>query len=112
MVVRWHRGFGRDPQTHAYVASHVLAYVHMRRTSILLDPGLLAELERIARRDGRPTSQVIREALDAYVERRREERSLPGFVGIARGPGDVADRSEEILAEETRDEDDQPDSGR
>lgn len=75
--------------------------MHMRRTSILLDPGLLAELERIARREGRPTSQVIREALDAYVaDRVGAERNLPGFVGIARGPGDVAGRVEEILAAE------------
>jgi hypothetical protein len=75
--------------------------MHMRRTSILLDPGLLAELERLARRDGRPTSQVIREALDAYVRDRRDaERSLPGFVGLGHGPGDVAERVEELLAGE------------
>jgi metal-responsive CopG/Arc/MetJ family transcriptional regulator len=75
--------------------------MHMRRTSILLDPGLLAELERLARRDGRPTSQVIREALQAYVDSRRDaERSLPGFVGLGHGPGDVADRVEELLADE------------
>ena len=82
---------------------HVLPYMHMHRTSILLDPGLLAELQRLARREGRPTSEVIRDALDAYVvERRDAERSLPGFVGIARGQegGDVAERSAEILAAE------------
>ena len=76
--------------------------MHMRRTSILLDPGLLAELERLARRDGRPTSQVIREALEGYVEGRRDaERSLPGFVAMGRGPGDVADHVEELLADES-----------
>jgi hypothetical protein len=80
---------------------HVLHYMHMRRTSILLDPGLLAELERLARRDGRPTSQVIREALEGYVNGRRDaERSLPGFVGMGRGPGDVAENVEELLADE------------
>lgn len=81
----------------------VLPYMHMRRTSILLDPAILAELERLARRDGRPTSQVIREALDAYVERRRgEERVLPGFVGIGRGPGadGASEAAEEILGEQ------------
>jgi metal-responsive CopG/Arc/MetJ family transcriptional regulator len=75
----------------------------MHRTSILLDPGLLAELQRLARREGRPTSEVIREALDAYVVARRDaERPLPGFVGIARGPeeGDVAQRSEEPARDE------------
>lgn len=74
----------------------------MKRTSILLDPGLLAELERLARREGVPTSQVIRRALQEYVAAREPAvRDLPGFVGIGRGPGDVADRVEEILAGET-----------
>jgi metal-responsive CopG/Arc/MetJ family transcriptional regulator len=59
----------------------------MRRTSILLDPGLLAELERISRREGRPTAHVIREALERYVAARaEEERKLPAFVGLGRGP--------------------------
>lgn len=72
--------------------------MRMRRTSILLDPGLLAELERIARRQGRPTAHVIREALDQYVAARpAEERVLPAFVGIGRGPGsaDLSDAEEE-----------------
>ncbi len=61
----------------------------MRRTSILLDPGLLAELERLAKRQGRPTAHVIREALERYVKAQEEDRAtLPGFVGIGRGPGD------------------------
>lgn len=61
--------------------------MHMRRTSILLDPGLLAELERISRREGRPTAHVIREALERYVAARaEEERTLPAFVGLGRGP--------------------------
>jgi predicted transcriptional regulator len=65
----------------------------MRRTSILLDPGLLAELERLARRQGRPTAQVIREALERYVADAGEEKAtLPGFVGIGRGPGDPPPR--------------------
>ena len=61
--------------------------MRMRRTSILLDPGLLAELERISRREGRPTAHVIREALEQYVAAHAgEERKLPAFVGLARGP--------------------------
>lgn len=61
----------------------------MRRTSILLDPGLLAELERIAHRTNRPTAHVIREALERYAEEARQQRaSLPGFVALGRA-GDV-----------------------
>lgn len=72
----------------------------VKRTSILLDPGLLAELERLARSEGVPTSQVIRRALQSYVAAQQPEvRRLPGFIGIATGPGgDVAERAEEILA--------------
>jgi metal-responsive CopG/Arc/MetJ family transcriptional regulator len=62
--------------------------MHMRRTSILLDPGLLAELERLARRDGRPTAHVIREALESYVAQQvPEERVLPAFVGLGHPAG-------------------------
>jgi predicted transcriptional regulator len=61
----------------------VVTYMPMRRTSILLDPGLLAELERLARRQGRPTAHVIREALERYVTDQGEVKStLPGFVGL------------------------------
>ncbi|MDQ2689013.1 MAG: ribbon-helix-helix domain-containing protein [Chloroflexota bacterium] len=60
----------------------------MRRTSILLDPGLLAELERIARRQDRPTAHVIRDALTQFVSAEAaQQRSLPGFVGLGRSPG-------------------------
>jgi hypothetical protein len=74
----------------------------MRRTSVLLDPQLLAELERLARRSGRPTSHVIREAMERYVAEAGEgtTRELPSFVGIGSGPGDVAAHDEEILRSE------------
>jgi len=36
----------------------------MRRTTILADPELLTNMEELARRDGVPTSHVIREAMD------------------------------------------------
>lgn len=72
----------------------------MRRTSILLDPGLLAELERIAHRQGRPTAHVIREALERYASALREEhRALPAFVGLAHGPIDIG-RIEDVRDQE------------
>jgi hypothetical protein len=76
----------------------------MRRTSILVDPLVMTELEQLARRDGRPTAHLIREAMERYVAERRDDastpRELPAFVGIGQGPGDVADRAEEILEAE------------
>ena len=73
----------------------------MRRTSILLEPGLLAEMERLARRSGRPTAHLIREAMERYVATEAGDVvALPAFVGIGEGPGDVAERDEEILRAE------------
>jgi hypothetical protein len=73
----------------------------MRRTSVLLDPHILTELERLARRSGVPTSHVIREAMERYVaEASENDTTLPSFVGIGSGPGDVAGRDEEILRRE------------
>jgi predicted transcriptional regulator len=74
----------------------------MRRTTILADPELLTNLEEIARRDGLPTSHVIREAMERYVAARRGESGadLPAIVGMFEGAGDVAERDEEILREE------------
>jgi len=63
----------------------------------------MTELEQLARRDGQPTAHLIREAMERYVAARREDESprvLPGFVGLAQGPGDVAERAEEILEDE------------
>lgn len=72
----------------------------MRRTSILVDPRVMTELEHIARSEGRPTAHLIREAMERYVTERRQPRELPGFVGIGRGPGNVAERAAEILERE------------
>ena len=72
----------------------------MRRTSILVDPLVLTELEQLARAQGRPTAHVIREAMERYVMDERKTRELPGFVGLGSGPGDVAERDEQILEHE------------
>ena len=74
----------------------------MRRTSVLLDPAILTELEELARRQARPTAHLIREAMEQYVTGHRGEASvpLPSFVGIGHGPGGVASHDEEILAAE------------
>lgn len=60
----------------------------------------MTELENLARQEGRPTAHLIREAMERYVADRRQPRALPSFVGMGRGPGDVAERAEEILEQE------------
>lgn len=60
----------------------------------------MTELEDLARHQGRPTAHLIREAMKRYVADERQPRELPSFVGMGRGPGDVAGRAEEILEQE------------
>jgi hypothetical protein len=74
----------------------------MKRTTIMVDEATLAELERLARRSGRPTAHLIRESLERYVSDANagEAWQLPSFVGIGHGSGDVAAHDEEILQRE------------
>lgn len=68
-----------------------------------MDPQLLTELERLARRSGVPTAHVIRDAMERYVAdaAASADPELPSFVGIvSSGEGDVARRDEEILRAE------------
>ncbi|HEX5578084.1 MAG TPA: ribbon-helix-helix protein, CopG family [Candidatus Limnocylindria bacterium] len=74
----------------------------MKRTTIMVDEGVLAELDRMARRQRRPTAHLIRESLERYVTEARlmEGTTLPAFVAMDEGPGDVADQAEAILRSE------------
>lgn len=53
----------------------------MDKTTIYIPTTLHVELKAIARRSGRPQSEVIREALAAYVE--QQERPWPKSIGMA-----------------------------
>ena len=74
----------------------------MKRTTIMVDEAVLAELDRLARRQRRPTAHLIRESLERYVTETRlmEGTTLPAFVGMDEGPGDVAEQAESILRAE------------
>jgi metal-responsive CopG/Arc/MetJ family transcriptional regulator len=78
----------------------------MKRTTIMADEDTLLELKAIAQRQGKSTSQVIREALVKYVVAHRAEKQhknpLLALVGLGKSNGetDVSERAEEILAAE------------
>ena len=77
----------------------------MKRTSLLVEEETLARLAAIARRQGVPTSKVIREALGAYVVRQQAETGeagpLDALIGLIDGPAEpLGARTEEIVAEE------------
>jgi predicted transcriptional regulator len=57
-------------------------------------------LAHLARAQARSKAELIREALEAYLERHNEERPLPDWVGAGHsGDGRLAERDEELLAE-------------
>lgn len=79
----------------------------VEETVIRADESVLLEIRAIARQDNRTLDEIIGEALAEYLERRRAEQKLPRdappFAGILRsGEGNIAQRAEEILAEEWR----------
>ncbi len=56
----------------------------MEKTTLYLPKQLQRELKDAARRTGRPQAELIREALTKYLA--KQERPLPGFVGIIDDP--------------------------
>lgn len=76
----------------------------MKRTTIVLDDGLAALLERERRRQGVSASAIIRTALDAYFVQHRHSAVHAIFNLGATGRGEAVGRNaEEILAAEYAD---------
>jgi metal-responsive CopG/Arc/MetJ family transcriptional regulator len=80
--------------------AYMLAYhleVDMTRTTILIEDDLLLEVKQLARSQGTTTTEIIREALKAYIGRRRRAR-VPSFTGVGRsGRRSVSKNAEAIL---------------
>lgn len=72
----------------------------MSRTTIMAPDELLERLRAIAREEGLSLGEVIRQGLELRAGQRR--RRPPSFIGAIEsddGPGDTAERAEEILLE-------------
>jgi predicted transcriptional regulator len=70
----------------------------MKRTTIFVPEALERDLQLYARREGKPTAAVVREALAAYVAQKRPATELPSFAAaFDSGATDTAERHEEIL---------------
>jgi ribbon-helix-helix CopG family protein len=70
----------------------------MRRTTVYLETETDLLLKREAMRRKKPVAELIREALDGYVNRSRT-RLPPGIGAFNSGFRDTAERAEEILKE-------------
>ena len=81
----------------------------MKRTTIFVPEALERDLQLYARREGKPTASVVREALAEYVARRTARGRLPSFTGaFASRRRDTAERHEELLFDKLRPHDSEP----
>jgi predicted transcriptional regulator len=70
----------------------------MKRTTIFVPEALERDLQLYARREGKPTAAVVREALAAYVAQKRPATELPSFAAaFDSGFTDTAERHEELV---------------
>jgi len=75
----------------------------MKRTTVFADENTLLSLQAIARETGVSVAELIRRALEAFVDQYRSSKPPLSFVGIGRsGRPDVAERSEELLRQSTK----------
>lgn len=74
------------------------------KTTIYLDAADYRRLKALARAQGRPAAQLIREAVAEYA-RRHAPPPAPTSIGAGQSrSGDVAERAEELLEDLGRDE--------
>jgi hypothetical protein len=67
------------------------------KTTVYLDAVDHRRLRALAAAEGRPTAELIREAVAEYV-RRHARRAPPSSIGAGRsGRSDLAERAEELL---------------
>jgi predicted transcriptional regulator len=67
------------------------------KTTIYLDPDDYRRLKRLARRQGRPAAELVREAVAEYA-RRHAPAAAPRSVGAARTKRrDLSERAEDLL---------------
>ena len=66
------------------------------RTTVYLDRDDYIRLKQLARRDGRKTAELVREAVAEYA--RKHGRGAARSIGAGRsGSGDLSERAEELL---------------
>jgi len=79
----------------------------MKRTTIFVPEALERDLQLYARREGKPTAAIVREALAEYVARQTTRRRHPSFAGaFASGRSDTAQQHEDLLFDTIRPHDD------
>lgn len=71
--------------------------IESTKTTVYLDRADYLSLQRLARRQGRPAAELVREAVAEYA-RRHAPPAAPRSLGVGRsGEGDLSERAEELL---------------
>ncbi|MHB8241633.1 MAG: ribbon-helix-helix protein, CopG family [Solirubrobacteraceae bacterium] len=69
----------------------------MRKTSVYLDERLALRLAALARAEGRSQAEILREAVETYEPRKRQDRNF-ALAGAGHGDGSsIADVADEDL---------------
>jgi len=70
----------------------------MKRTTIFADDDLLNELKEISRQENKSVAEIVRTAMQEYINKKRRRRKRLSFVGIgSSGTNDISERHEELL---------------
>jgi len=70
----------------------------MRRTTIFADDDLLNEMKSLSAEENRSVAEIVREAMEEYVKRRRRAVRKFSFVGIGNsGRRNIAEEHERLL---------------
>jgi metal-responsive CopG/Arc/MetJ family transcriptional regulator len=70
----------------------------MRRTTIFAEDDLLNEIKDFAKQEKRSVAELIRDALDQYIQTKRKPVQPLSFIGIGEsGRDDISEKHEELL---------------
>lgn len=70
----------------------------MKRTTIFTEEYLYKEIKDISNEENRSVAEVIREAMEIYINHKRKKKKKLSFIGIGNsGRKDVAENHEELL---------------
>ncbi|HUP18870.1 MAG TPA: ribbon-helix-helix protein, CopG family [Gemmatimonadota bacterium] len=70
----------------------------IRKTTVYLDAAAYRRRKQRAREQGRPTAELVREAVAEYADRHAARRRPRSIGSLRSGLGDLAEQAEEHLA--------------
>jgi metal-responsive CopG/Arc/MetJ family transcriptional regulator len=70
----------------------------MKRTTIFADDDLLNEIKEISKEENRSVAEIMRTAMEGYIQQKRHKKKKISFIGIgSSGRRDIAEKHEELL---------------